>query len=113
MYKCPQCYNADMIHRIWYVNVQFQNALKNLLFCNKFMKTSVIHMQMMTFFFIFKISQDKPVNAELFMNFDSEHLCNVSSCNASIHQESLKQEIWDMFKNEKCVSENGIEIEEW
>lgn len=54
--------------------------------------------------------ENEPVNAELFMNFDSD----IPTCNTSVDQESLKQDICDMFKNEKeseedCVSEDEIE----
>ena len=54
--------------------------------------------------------ENEPVNAELFMNFDS----NIPTCNTSVDQESLKPHICNMFKNEKeseedCVSEDEIE----
>ncbi len=53
---------------------------------------------------------DKPVNAELFTNFDSD----ISTCKTFIDQESLKQEICDMFENENyyekdCVIEDEID----
>ena len=54
--------------------------------------------------------EDKPANAELFTNFDS----NIPVWNAVVDQKHLKQDICSMFKNEKeneedCVSKVGIE----
>lgn len=57
--------------------------------------------------------EEELMNADLFMNFDSD----IPTWNTSVDQESLKQDICDMFKNEKeneedCASEDEVEIQE-